>query len=233
MQSPEFVEQVFRRKRPVIFAFWHGDELAILSLHRRYQVAGMVSTSRDGEMMAKALDLLGIKCSRGSSTRGGVSGLKGLFRLSQEGRIPTIAVDGPKGPYHRVKPGIFALSALMGAEIIPAGLACSRAIVFRKSWNKTYIPVPFARVLVVWGPPLPVVGREEDPHQARLAAELERSLNDAGRRAAELIAAPADRTGKAGPRRSGAASGQAAASAPGAEDQSSANDDEHPSHSDR
>jgi lysophospholipid acyltransferase (LPLAT)-like uncharacterized protein len=190
VQSPEFAERVVREKRPFIVAFWHGDELAILSLHRRYKVAGMVSTSRDGEMMGKSLELLGIKCARGSSTRGGASGLKGLFRLSQEGRIPTVAVDGPKGPYHKAKPGIFALSALMGAEIAPIGVACLHAIVFRKTWNKAYLPFPFAKVQIAWGPPLPAVGRDEDPHQPRLATQLEQALDAAGRMAAGLVAAP-------------------------------------------
>jgi lysophospholipid acyltransferase (LPLAT)-like uncharacterized protein len=184
-------------RRPVIFAFWHGDELAILSLHKRYKVAGMVSNSKDGELMVKVLDLLGIKCSRGSSNQGGVAGLKGLFQLSLEGRIPTIAVDGPRGPYHKAKPGIFALSALMGAEIIPAGIACSHAIVFKKSWNKAYLPLLFAKVLVVWGQPLPAVGRDEDPHQPRLSAQLEQSLAAAGRAAAGLMAAPSNRAGAA------------------------------------
>jgi lysophospholipid acyltransferase (LPLAT)-like uncharacterized protein len=187
---PTLVDRAAPANHPFIVAFWHGDELTILSLHRRYRVAGMVSTSRDGEIMARSLEFLGIKCSRGSSTRGGASALKGMCRLSREGRIPVIAVDGPRGPYHRVKPGIFALSALLGAEIIPAGLACSRAFVFAKTWNQAYLPYPFAKVQVVWGTPLPAVDRHDDPHLDRLSAELERSLETVSRTAAEMIAAP-------------------------------------------
>jgi len=189
VRPPKLVNRMAPANRPFIVAFWHGDELSILGMHRRYQVAGMVSTSRDGEMMARCLELLGIKCSRGSSSRGGASALMGMCRLSREGRIPVIAVDGPRGPYHKVKPGIFTLSALLGAEIVPAGIACSRAIVFAKTWNKAYLPYPFAKVQIVWGEPLPAVGRHEDPHLDRLSAELERSLNAARQTAAEMIGA--------------------------------------------
>jgi lysophospholipid acyltransferase (LPLAT)-like uncharacterized protein len=185
--SPEFLKSVIEEKRPVIFAFWHGDELGLLRLQRRYRIAAMVSTSKDGEMMAKALDLLGVKCSRGSSTRGGATGLVGLLRLAKQGRIPVIAVDGPRGPYHKVKPGIFALSTLLDAEIIPVGIACSRAIVFRKSWNQAYLPLPFAKIQAVWGRPRPAIGRGDDVHQDELAVQLEASLEALGRAAVELM----------------------------------------------
>jgi lysophospholipid acyltransferase (LPLAT)-like uncharacterized protein len=188
-QPPKLVERAAPAGHPFIVAFWHGDELSILGMHRRYKVAGMVSTSRDGDIMARSLALLGIKSSRGSSTRGGVSALVGMCRLAREGRIPVIAVDGPRGPYHKVKPGIFTLSALLGAEIIPAGIACSRAHVFAKTWNQAYLPYPFAKVQVVWGKPLPAVGRHDDPHLDRLSAELESSLNAARQTAAEMIRA--------------------------------------------
>ncbi len=189
VQPPKLVERKAPAGHPFIVAFWHGDELSILGMHRRYEVAGMVSTSRDGEMMARCLELLGIKCARGSSTRGGASALKEMCRFSREGRIPVIAVDGPRGPYHKAKPGIFTLSALLGAEIIPAGIACSRALVFTKTWNKTYLPYPFAKIQVVWGQPIPAVARHEDPHLDRLSVELERALNAAGQTAAEMIGA--------------------------------------------
>ena len=79
VQPPELVDRAAPAGHPFIVAFWHVDELSILGMHRRYKVAGMVSTSRDGDIMARSLALLGIKSSRGSSTRGGVSALVGMF----------------------------------------------------------------------------------------------------------------------------------------------------------
>jgi lysophospholipid acyltransferase (LPLAT)-like uncharacterized protein len=180
-------------KRPVVFAFWHGDELALLPFAPRYPVAAMVSTSRDGDLMTKVLNLIGVQTSRGSSTRGGISALKGILRLSREGLIPMVAVDGPRGPFHQPKPGVFELSALLRAEIYPACIACSGAFVFKKSWNKTYLPWLFARVSVFWGEPMPAVDRVADPRDPRLAEQLAARLDEAGR-AARRTLAPAPRS---------------------------------------
>ena len=40
---------------PVAFAHWHGDEMVVLRLGRRYHCAAMTSTSKDGELMTRIL----------------------------------------------------------------------------------------------------------------------------------------------------------------------------------
>lgn len=187
--EPEsFRSGVFQHEFPVIFAIWHGDELAILGHYRRYSVATMTSTSKDGELMYQVLKLMGIESSRGSSTRGGVGALKGLIRLAKTGRIPLIPVDGPRGPIHRVKPGIFELSRALGAKIIPAGVACSRAKVFEKSWNKSYLPLPFSTLQLVWGEPLDAIGKDQDPRDPIFQEKLEAALRGVKQQALKMIA---------------------------------------------
>jgi lysophospholipid acyltransferase (LPLAT)-like uncharacterized protein len=174
-----------KNNKPFVFAFWHGDELAMLSLTRNYKVVTMVSSSKDGEMMATATKLLGMKSTRGSSTRGGMKALLGLVKIAETGIIPILAVDGPKGPYHKVKPGVLLLSKRLGAKIYPAGVAIVRKKVFEKSWNKAELPLPFTRIVVVWGDPLLPV---EDESRPDLAERLEELLNAARQRAAKVIA---------------------------------------------
>ncbi|HEX4925771.1 MAG TPA: lysophospholipid acyltransferase family protein [Bdellovibrionales bacterium] len=184
IEHPE-MQAARKRGEPIVFAFWHGDELAMLSLNRYYKVATMVSSSRDGEIMNTAAKLLGMTTTRGSSTRGGARALLGLVKLAKAGLIPILAVDGPKGPIYKVKPGILLLSRASGGKIFPAGVAASRKIVFEKSWNKAYLPLPFARLVFVWGEPLPAVDDESRPD---LAERLESLLLDARRTAANIIA---------------------------------------------
>lgn len=184
IEHPEM--QVARRNgEPIVFAFWHGDELAMLSLNRYYKVATMVSSSRDGEIMNTAARLLGMTTTRGSSTRGGVRALLGLVKLAKSGMIPILAVDGPRGPIYKVKPGILLLSRASGGKIFPAGVAASRKIIFKKSWNKAYLPLPFSKIVFVWGEPLPVVDDESRPD---LAERLEALLSRARSSAANIIA---------------------------------------------
>lgn len=185
----ESLKRALRENSPMVYAHWHGDELGILYLLGRYKAATMVSTSKDGELMATVVRLFGARTSRGSSTRGGVSALKGILRLSKEGWRPSVAVDGPKGPYHRVKPGVFEISRLIGGEIFPLAVACDRKKVFEKAWNKTFLPLPFAKVVVVWGEALPAVTRNQDSRNEELAQGLEKALTNAGQQASNLIAA--------------------------------------------
>ncbi|MDX9731618.1 MAG: lysophospholipid acyltransferase family protein [Bdellovibrionales bacterium] len=173
---------------PVVYAHWHGDELAILYLLKPYKVCAMISTSSDGQIMDRVVRLLGARTSRGSSTRGGVSALRGILRLAKEGWSPSVAVDGPKGPYHKVKPGVFEIAKLTNGEVIPLTVACTKAWVFAKAWNKTYLPRPFARLVVVFGPALAKLSREDDAHDLALASRLEIALSDAEQQARHLLA---------------------------------------------
>jgi lysophospholipid acyltransferase (LPLAT)-like uncharacterized protein len=173
----------------MVYAHWHGDELAILYLLKPYRAAAMISTSKDGELMDTVVRLLGARTSRGSSTRGGVSALKGIIRLSREGWRPSVAVDGPKGPYHKVKPGVFEISKIIRGPIFALAAACDRKFIFQKSWNKTFLPLPFARVVVVGGESLPAPDRDTDSRDPNLAKRLEEALTNAEQQAANLIAA--------------------------------------------
>ncbi len=175
---PESMRAGLMNKTTMLFAHWHGDELVLFHFIGKYRVATMASTSLDGEIMNTAVKLIGGKTTRGSSTRGGVSGLKGLIRLiKSESRNCSFAVDGPKGPIYQVKPGIFEMSRLLKAEIFPAGVSCSNAWKFEKSWNKTFLPKPFSKIIVYWGSPLTAVGSDLDPRSVDLAAGLKEALH--------------------------------------------------------
>lgn len=175
-------------KTPVVLAHWHGDELALISIVKRYRIATIASQSKDGELMAKVLGWLGAKTSRGSSSRGAVQGLKGLIRLIKDGANCSFAVDGPKGPIYKVKPGVFEISRMISGPVYAAGVAVDRAIHFPRSWNKTFLPKPFAKVIIYWVGPMNPVARDADPRNPDLALELEVLLNQARDQARKFIA---------------------------------------------
>jgi lysophospholipid acyltransferase (LPLAT)-like uncharacterized protein len=176
-EHPE-LRSLLEARLPVIFAHWHGDELVLLSLVKRYRIATITSTSKDGELMDKVLGWLGAATSRGSSTRGGSNALRGLISLCKRGgNNISMAVDGPKGPIYKVKPGVFELSRLLDAPIYTASVSASRSWIFRRSWNKAMLPKFFARVHVRLEPALPVIARGVDPRDESLAQDLEEKLN--------------------------------------------------------
>lgn len=186
--EPDSLKKSLKDKQPVVLAHWHGDELALISIVKRYGIATIASQSKDGELMAKVLGWLGARTSRGSSTRGGVQALKGLLRLLKDGGNCSFAVDGPKGPLHKVKPGVFELSRVIRGPIYAVGVHCDRAIQFPRSWNKTYLPKPFAKIVIYWVGPMEEIKKEVDPRNPDLALELEGLLHHARQQALKFIA---------------------------------------------
>jgi lysophospholipid acyltransferase (LPLAT)-like uncharacterized protein len=184
----ERLKDLKRNGDPLIFAHWHGDELAILHLVKTYKIATMTSTSADGSLINSLIHRFGGASSRGSSTRGGIAALKGLIRLMRAGYRASLALDGPKGPIHVVKPGVFELSRLASAYVVPMGVGASSTIVFKKSWNQAHLPKPFARVAVVFGEPWEPLTKQIDPREPELARQLAVELSDAHHQAAKLIA---------------------------------------------
>lgn len=172
-------QQALKDRTPVILAHWHGDELAVIHLVKRYRIATITSTSKDGEIMNRVLQWLGAQTSRGSSTRGGASALRGIIgHCKRNGNNVSFAVDGPKGPIYKVKPGVFEFSRLMNAPIFVVSVGISNPWIFNRSWNKCALPGFFSKVLVSVQEGMPVVGRDVDPRDPLLAQQLEQLLAD-------------------------------------------------------
>lgn len=184
---PESLKAALKNKTPFVLAHFHGDEGALLWMVLKYRLATMVSTSSDGEMINVVYHLLGGRTSRGSSTRGGVSALKGLLSLMKSGWNSNIAVDGPKGPIYEIKPGVFELSRLSKSEIYAGGAYCESAWRFPRSWNKAFLPKPFAKVVVVWTGPIAPITKDDDPRSEKLAKTLQNQLFAARQQAAKLF----------------------------------------------
>lgn len=189
--EPEDLRANLKNQKPYVLANWHGDELVLITQIGPNKIATLASTSKDGEIMNTIIHLVGGLSSRGSSTRGAVGGVIGLIKLVRDKkRNLSLSVDGPKGPRHVVKPGVFELARLLkGAPIYPAGVACDRAWHFPKSWNKMFLPKPFARVVIVWGEAFRF-DIKEDPRSDELRVRFENALHHAHNEAAKKIAGP-------------------------------------------
>jgi lysophospholipid acyltransferase (LPLAT)-like uncharacterized protein len=179
-------ERVRERERagePFILAFWHRHLLLMPYAYRGRRISVLVSQSRDGELIARTVARLGIDSSRGSSSRGGIVGMRSLLRKAAEGWDIAFTPDGPRGPLREVQPGVILAAAATGLPIQPVAIAASRAKLLR-SWDRFVVPLPFSAVHFVYGEPL-VVERRGNLEQA--AAELKARL-DAAEAASERLA---------------------------------------------
>jgi lysophospholipid acyltransferase (LPLAT)-like uncharacterized protein len=142
-----------RRGEPVrcLYAAWHCYLWHGTRALRGEDVSVLVSTHRDGELIARVLARLGYGLVRGSSTRGGAAALREITRAARDGRGDVVfTVDGPRGPAREVKDGILYAASRTGLPIVPVGIWVDRA--WRaKSWDGLIIGKPLARVGVSFG----------------------------------------------------------------------------------
>jgi lysophospholipid acyltransferase (LPLAT)-like uncharacterized protein len=135
---------------PTIFAFWHRTLLICAHRFRNHDIAILISSSFDGELIARTVELLGFNPVRGSSSRGGAGGLRAMADAYAEGRICAFTADGPRGPNMIAKAGPAQLAQLAGATWVGAYYALPDRLWELKSWDRFIIPKPFSTVTFTW-----------------------------------------------------------------------------------
>ena len=135
---------------PSIFAFWHCSLLACACRFRNLNIAILVSRSFDGELIARTVEKLGFLAVRGSSTRGGAAGLRGMAQAYREDRRCAFTADGPKGPPRAAKTGPVQLAEMTGATWVGAFHAQPDRAWTLKTWDSFMIPKPFATITFGW-----------------------------------------------------------------------------------
>lgn len=139
---------------PIICAHWHSEDLSMLPYYGFGNTNILVSQSRDGAILNRAVKVMGYTSCRGSSSRGGLGGLLALKRSLEQGQNVILAADGPRGPRGVAKAGAVYLAAKTGRPVYPAGSACSRRHVFTGTWSKTGVPLPGSKLVMVFNPPI-------------------------------------------------------------------------------
>ena len=163
--------------QPVMFVFWHGQLLPLVHYHRHEGIVVLVSEHEDGEYVTRVLLRNGFLAVRGSSTRGGTKGLKGLVRAAREGHDLAVTPDGPKGPRGVFKPGALVAAQVAGLPVVPVALTASAGYRFR-SWDGFLLPRPFSTIRIEYLEPR-LVGREASRDDLeRMADEIGAQLNE-------------------------------------------------------
>ena len=112
-----------------IYAFWHRDQVFLLLQRAGTKSAILVSSSRDGELIAGPAEELGYTVVRGSSTRGGAKALTSLVRYGKT-HFLALTPDGLKDLPARSIPGSIILrcyqdSLLWRLDVIRGRNGCS------------------------------------------------------------------------------------------------------------
>ena len=141
-------------RRPIL-ALWHGRILPATLYFRDRGIVALTSQNFDGEWIARLMRRFGYAQARGSTSRGGARALVELKRAIEGGRPVAFTVDGPRGPARVAQPGAVWLAAVTGQPIVPFHIEASAAWTAR-SWDRTVVPKPGARLAIAIGAPIEI-----------------------------------------------------------------------------
>ncbi len=169
------IQELREKKEPIIFITWHKHIFYLLKVFKGSGCYPLISQSKDGEIVAEIAKEFGTFPIRGSSSKGGVKAFISILRIIKDKKAEIfITADGPKGPAQKIKPGVLHLARKSKAPIVPVSWHSSKKIIFKKSWDKFMIPLPFSTINYGFGKPIYVQDRDEE----ELLGLMEQELNN-------------------------------------------------------
>jgi lysophospholipid acyltransferase (LPLAT)-like uncharacterized protein len=185
----EHFEEAWAEGQPVIFAAWHGTTMMGLCYFFRFysdhRYAALVPADRRGNTLSTWFRLLGIEpysVDHYSTSLSQARGVVHFVRAVKRGANALINPDGPDGPPYVVKPGVVYIAQKTGAPLLP-GAAFTATKYTLNRWDRYSVPLPFSRIAIVVGEPLPAP-RDGDPDV--LAQTLTEAIHQAAADAERL-----------------------------------------------
>lgn len=152
--DPDNEQNILKSGGRLVYASWHQRFFPGMTFFStRKPIAVIISQSRDGEMAARAVNILGWQAVRGSSSQGGKQALETIKILVEQGYKVGHIVDGPRGPFGTVKPGLIRIAQYADLPIVPTIISGQNRWVFN-SWDRFMVPKPFSRVIIRFGSPV-------------------------------------------------------------------------------
>jgi lysophospholipid acyltransferase (LPLAT)-like uncharacterized protein len=172
---------------------WHGRLfLAPTYVPPGKRTVAMISSSRDGDLIARIVARWGVGALRGSShdhakgrSKGGAEAFIAAVREVRDGALVAITPDGPRGPRMHAQTGTAQLARSAGAPVVAVAFSVRWGRVL-SSWDRFLLPFPFGRGAIVFSEPRYPPEGEDGEVAARFRQALEDDLNDVTARADDL-----------------------------------------------
>ena len=182
----------------LIVVAWHSTIMTLPSGWNRFirkwpgqkpHTAMLISLSKDGEPVARAIGYMGLESIRGSTKdkrkakqKGGFAAVREALAMLGKGAAICITPDGPRGPAEEAQPGPVIIAQRAGVPILPYAIV-SHPEKRLKTWDRFRIPFPFTRGAIVFGD---LIITEQGLDRDELRKAMEEKLNAATRRAEAL-----------------------------------------------
>ena len=140
----------------------------------------MVSNSKDGEIISRAANAVGVTTVRGSQNRGGTkASLELIKKIKEEDYNGALTIDGPRGPNRIVKKGIIDIAKMCNIPIVPAVYwSPQKRFLKFKSWDSFRFPLIGTKLVMLYGDPIYVEENMDEETTEKIRLKVEQSLNN-------------------------------------------------------
>ena len=167
-------------KEKCVFALWHAHQCGVFSCNMYKKTCIMVSNSKDGEIISRAANAVGVETVRGSQNRGGTkASLELIKKIKEEDYNGALTIDGPRGPNRVVKKGIIEIARMTNTPIVPAVYwSPQKRFLKFKSWDEFRFPLIGTKLVMLFGEPIPVPENPTDDEVENIRRQIETTMHE-------------------------------------------------------
>lgn len=159
----------------VLAVFWHGEYFPLFALVTGRPALILAGRSFRGEVIGEICRRFGHTALLVEHRQHGFETIEAT--LSTTLPLAALALDGPLGPFHSVKPGAVRIASDLGYRILPVRAEGHPGLTLSRRWDRRFLPLPFAAVKLHVGEPLDVPAGlprgAVEPWQAKLGERMD------------------------------------------------------------
>lgn len=148
------LDRLLAEGAPVLVVFWHGKYFPLFALAEGRNATVFVGQSFRGEVIARICRRFGYDAVLIPAYSHGGDAYKFMVERLSATKLGVLAVDGPLGPYHEVKPSTVRLASQLQFLIVPVSVASDPKCVMASRWDQRELPHPLATVGMSVGEPM-------------------------------------------------------------------------------
>ena len=156
-----------------LFAYWHENvwSLFVFLLFSGRGHVWMQHPARYMKGVHNVLALMHVRIVLGSSGEEGRRAVDEIADAVRAGASTAVAPDGPHGPVRTLKRGVLHMAVQSGLPVTPVAVR-HRAAWRAPTWDRKWIALPFSRITVIVGEPVPVVPESMEDAERRTVEGL-------------------------------------------------------------
>ncbi|AEV28586.1 hypothetical protein SpiGrapes_0751 [Sphaerochaeta pleomorpha str. Grapes] len=153
IEGQEILDRLYAENKHCLLCFWHGKYIPIFPLLKGYDACVITNQSERGNVITEICRKFGFYNAQIPDEPN-----RNSYNLMREAmsakNMCGTASDGPLGPACQVKSGVVRIASALGYSLLPVSVGIRGKIVLKGRWDLREIPLPFAKVCMIFGEPI-------------------------------------------------------------------------------